>query len=66
MRKTGSACWEAQVKVKGQRDLVTVVGSAPIVNSGEWLSAEGAWVIDKNHGRQFKAGPAPMSPAHDR
>ena len=45
-----------QVKVKGQRDLVTVVGSAPIVNSGEWLSAEGAWVIDKNHGRQFKAG----------
>ena len=45
-----------QVKVKGQRDLATVVGSAPAVNSGEWLSAEGAWVIDKNHGRQFKAG----------
>ena len=44
-----------QVKVKGQRDLATVVGSAPTVNSGEWLSAEGAWVIDKNHGRQFKA-----------
>ncbi len=44
-----------QVKVRGQRDLATVVGSAPIVNSGEWLSAEGAWVIDKNHGRQFKA-----------
>lgn len=45
-----------QVKVKGQRELATVVGSAPTVNSGEWLSAEGAWVIDKNHGRQFKAG----------
>ncbi len=44
-----------QVKVRGQRDLATVVGSAPTVNSGEWLSAEGAWVIDKNHGRQFKA-----------
>jgi len=44
-----------QVKVKGQRDLATVVGSAPTVNSGEWLSAEGAWIIDKNHGRQFKA-----------
>lgn len=44
-----------QVKVKGQRELATVVGSAPTVNSGEWLSAEGAWVIDKNHGRQFKA-----------
>lgn len=45
-----------QVKVKGQRELATVVGSAPTVNSGEWLSADGAWVIDKNHGRQFKAG----------
>ena len=45
-----------QVKVRGQRDLATVVGSAPTVNSGEWLSAEGFWVIDKNHGRQFKAG----------
>lgn len=44
-----------QVKVKRQRDLVTVVGSLPNVNSGEWLSAEGAWVIDKKHGRQFKA-----------
>ncbi len=44
-----------QVKVKGQRELATVVGSAPAVNSGEWLSAEGAWVIDRNHGRQFKA-----------
>ncbi|MYC83570.1 MAG: ATP-dependent RecD-like DNA helicase [Acidobacteria bacterium] len=44
-----------QVKVKGQRELATVVGSAPTVNSGEWLNAEGAWVIDKNHGRQFKA-----------
>ena len=44
-----------QVKVKGQRELATVVGSAATVNSGEWLSAEGAWVIDKNHGRQFKA-----------
>ena len=45
-----------QVKVRGQRELATVVGSAPTVNSGEWLSAEGSWVIDKNHGRQFKAG----------
>ncbi len=45
-----------QVKVKGRRELVTVVGSVPTVNGGEWLSAEGNWVIDKNHGRQFKAG----------
>ena len=44
-----------QVKAEGHRDLVTVVGSAPIVAAGEWLTAEGDWVIDKEHGRQLKA-----------
>jgi exodeoxyribonuclease V alpha subunit len=37
------------------RDLVTVIGSAPTVSAGEWLTAEGDWVIDKLHGRQLKA-----------
>src|SRR6185312_333747 len=44
-----------QVKAEGHRDLVTVVGSAPTVSAGEWLTAEGDWVIDKEHGRQLKA-----------
>jgi exodeoxyribonuclease V alpha subunit len=44
-----------QVKAEGHRDLVTVVGSAPAVSAGEWLIAEGDWVIDKQHGRQLKA-----------
>ena len=44
-----------QVKAEGHRDLVTVVGSAPTVSAGEWLTAEGDWVIDKQHGRQLKA-----------
>jgi exodeoxyribonuclease V alpha subunit len=44
-----------RVKVKGQRDDVTVVGSLPSVTAGEWLSAEGWWVRDKEHGLQFKA-----------
>src|ERR1035438_536519 len=44
-----------RVKVRGQRDLVTVLGSLPSVSAGEWMTAKGWWVRDKEHGRQFKA-----------
>jgi exodeoxyribonuclease V alpha subunit len=44
-----------RVKVRGQRDLVTVLGSLPSVGAGEWLTAQGWWVRDKEHGLQFKA-----------
>jgi len=44
-----------RVKVRGQRDEVTVLGSLPSVSAGEWLEAEGWWVRDKEHGLQFKA-----------
>jgi exodeoxyribonuclease V alpha subunit len=44
-----------RIKVSGQRDDVTVVGSLPSVTAGEWLAAEGWWVRDKEHGLQFKA-----------
>jgi exodeoxyribonuclease V alpha subunit len=37
-----------RVKAEGQHDLVTVVGSAPSVSAGEWIVAEGHWVIDKD------------------
>jgi hypothetical protein len=40
-----------RVKAEGHRDLVTVVGSAASVSAGEWIAAEGEWVIDKEHGR---------------
>jgi exodeoxyribonuclease V alpha subunit len=43
-----------RVKVRGQRDEVTVLGSLPSVTAGEWLEAEGWWVRDKEHGLQFK------------
>jgi hypothetical protein len=43
------------VKAPGHRDLVTVVGSSPTVCAGEWLTAEGTWVRDKEHGLQLKA-----------
>jgi exodeoxyribonuclease V alpha subunit len=44
-----------RLKVKGQRDLVTVLGSLPAVNAGEWVRGEGVWVRDSQHGLQFKA-----------
>jgi len=44
-----------QVKAKGHRDLVTVVGALPSVSAGEWLTAEGRWVQDREFGQQFRA-----------
>ncbi len=59
-----------QVKAKGHRDLVTVVGSLPSVSPGEWLTAQGRWVQDREYGRQFRAEmltsthPLPRPPCH--
>lgn len=44
-----------RVKVRGQRDLVTVVGAAASISAGEFVQASGAWVNDRTHGLQFKA-----------
>lgn len=44
-----------RVKVRGHRDLVTVTGTVPAINSGEWLTADGEWLNDPRHGQQFKA-----------
>jgi exodeoxyribonuclease V alpha subunit len=44
-----------RVKARGHRDLVTIVGSLASVSAGEWVTAEGTWVRDKEHGLQLKA-----------
>ncbi|MDQ2103122.1 SF1B family DNA helicase RecD2 [Azospirillum isscasi] len=44
-----------RLKVRGQRDLVTLVGHAATISAGEFVQASGAWVNDRNHGLQFKA-----------
>lgn len=44
-----------RVKVKGRRELATVVGTTPTVMAGEYVECEGAWVTDRTHGLQFKA-----------
>jgi exodeoxyribonuclease V alpha subunit len=50
-----------RVKVRGHKDLITVTGTAPSVNEGEWMAADGAWLVDPRHGRQFKAEGMRMS-----
>ena len=44
-----------RVKVKGRGDLVSVVGNTTSVTAGEHLEASGRWVIDREHGQQFRA-----------
>jgi exodeoxyribonuclease V alpha subunit len=38
-----------------RQDLVTVIGSTTSVSAGEHLEATGKWVVDRQHGQQFKA-----------
>ena len=51
-----------RLKVKGERELITLVGHTPAVSPGEYASASGAWVTDREHGRQFKAVFVKISP----
>lgn len=44
-----------RLKVKGERDLVTLVGHTPSVTPGEYATASGQWIVDREYGRQFKA-----------
>src|SRR3974390_380414 len=44
-----------RAKVRGHRDIVTVVGHAATIAAGEWVTASGEWVNDRTHGQQFKA-----------
>lgn len=44
-----------RLNVKGQRDLVTVVGHLANVNAGEFVEAQGQWFNDITHGLQFRA-----------
>jgi len=51
-----------RVKVKGNRDLVTVVGSAASVTAGEFIECLGFWNNDRQHGLQFKANELKIVP----
>jgi len=44
----------AQLKVKGEKGLITVVGNLPGVNPGEVLELNGEWHNHPKFGNQFK------------
>lgn len=44
-----------RIKAHGQRDLVTVIGSAASVEPGEYIHASGRWDNNREHGLQFRA-----------
>ncbi len=44
-----------KVQAEGHRQLICVVGTLPAVNPGEWITAQGTWQRDKDHGMQMKA-----------
>jgi exodeoxyribonuclease V alpha subunit len=51
-----------RTKVKGQRDLVTVIGSAASITPGEYIECIGVWHNDRTHGLQFKANQLKVVP----
>mgnify|MGYP004701533919 CR=1 FL=1 len=44
-----------KTKVKGHRELITVIGNAATITPGEFVECIGLWQNDKTHGLQFKA-----------
>lgn len=44
-----------KVRVRGHRELITVVGQAGAVSAGEFIDCEGQWINDTKHGMQFKS-----------
>ena len=51
-----------RVKVRGERELITVIGSAASLTPGESLEAEGGWINDRQHGLPFKASDLRVIP----
>ncbi|CAO4145227.1 SF1B family DNA helicase RecD2 [Methylorubrum extorquens] len=51
-----------KVQARGKRDLVPVVGHAPAIGAGEWITATGIWFTDRQHGLQFKADTLKATP----
>lgn len=44
-----------RIKVKGEHDLITVVGHTSSVTPGEYITAHGFWTYNKEYGRQFRS-----------
>jgi exodeoxyribonuclease V alpha subunit len=55
-----------RVKVRGRRELATVVGRAASVAAGEYVRAVGRWGRDPRHGPQFRASELSIEPPTTR
>ena len=51
-----------RVKVRGQKDLVAVLGAAAAISAGEFVHATGTWVKDRTLWLQFKAAFLRVAP----
>jgi exodeoxyribonuclease V alpha subunit len=54
------------VKLRGQRDLITVLGSAAEIHAGEHIQASGHWEQHREHGPQFRAEFLQVTPPSSR
>lgn len=54
------------LRVVHRHERVTVVGHTPAIAVGEHVQAAGEWVVDKAHGRQFKASWLRTAPPAER
>jgi exodeoxyribonuclease V alpha subunit len=53
-----------RIQTNGRSEPVTVVGHLPSALAGEYIEASGAWIRDRDHGLQFKAGEMRTTPPH--
>ncbi len=44
-----------KVKIRGQRDLATVIGHLANAHPGEYIDCQGEWITNRDYGLQFKA-----------
>lgn len=51
-----------KVQVRGKRDLVPVIGHAPAIAPGQWITAIGLSISDRQHGLQFKSDTLTVTP----
>ena len=51
-----------RIKIRGHRDLITLVGSTPSIQPGEHINASGRWDNHPEHGLQFKADSLAITP----
>jgi exodeoxyribonuclease V alpha subunit len=54
-----------RVKVRGQRDPITVVGHAALISAGEFVSGSGVWVNDGVVQNVPFPGNTGKGPSHD-